>query len=127
MRFRHLVVPAAFMFALTGCGGADKYDTPADIATALNDNGVACANFENTDRAVSAAGRGSCYLGDKQLMLSIYASEADAKAERHSKLLGGLDSIMVVGPNWTVSCTLEADCEKVKDAIGGDLVKVPKP
>lgn len=139
---RHLATAAALTLAalLAGCGGSDeptpdptptaaRYAQPQDLVAALETAGINCARYDPTDGAVGAVGRGSCYIGDAEVVVSVYATTADAaeEPERKRQFVGGLiDIIMVVGPNWTTSCDQLADCEMIAEATGGKLNHLPK-
>lgn len=119
---------AALLLALTGCGGGqDDYDSPQDVVAALEAEDVTCAGYTQTEGAVGAVARGTCRM-DGQVIVSIYATGGDAKKEPERKrdLLGGkVDVTMVVGGNWTASCDVRADCDRIADATGGALVHLP--
>ena len=122
------ITAAVVLLALTGCGEdePDRYDTPQAVVAALEEQGVSCAGYDETQGAVGAVARGSCRMGG-EVIVSVYATEADAEGEpqRKSQLLGGLAVTMVVGENWTASCDVLADCEKIADTTGANLVRLP--
>jgi hypothetical protein len=106
-----------------------RYATPENLVAAMERDGVVCSGYSTTENPTGAVGRGSCQLDGQETVVSIYATESDAKGEpeRKNRLLGGLVVDMVVGVNWTVSCHDPAAAKRVADAIGGQVVHLDKP
>ncbi|MFI2663357.1 hypothetical protein [Micromonospora carbonacea] len=133
MRFPKTATAAALLAAvvLAGCGSDQPatYDKPEDVVAALAKEGVRCAQYTPIPEPQNAVGRGSCNLDGKQVIVSVYATEADAEGEpqRKRQLLGGMDVRMVVGGNWTITCVDDGQCGRVVEAIGGKTVTLPKP
>ncbi|MEV6493391.1 hypothetical protein AB0M20_32940, partial [Actinoplanes sp. NPDC051633] len=87
-----------------------------------------CRNWEETQGALGALERGSCFVGSKEVVVSIYDSHEEAAGEpaAHAELLAGVsDTIMVVGENWTLSCEETSICERIESDFGGELVIIP--
>ncbi|MFI6760094.1 hypothetical protein ACIBF5_13245 [Micromonospora sp. NPDC050417] len=152
MTKRHLTVAAALLLAgtLTGCGSdspstpgasgtatpvatsksptATRYDTPQALVGALEAGGINCAGYDPTEGVIGAVARGSCHIGDAEVVVSIYATKADAAgapAKQHQLLAGLMDVVMTVGENWTTSCDTASDCEKIAKVIGGEYTRIP--
>jgi hypothetical protein len=104
-----------------------RADTTQQLASAINAAGVPCMNYEEIENPVAALGRGSCYVGSDQVLVSVYESRAAAAAEpqRKANLLGGMRVIMVVGENWTAACDSVPVCQSIEGSYGGRLVVVP--
>lgn len=91
-------------------------------------HGIACTGYDPTDGVIGAVGRGSCYIDGEEVLVSVYATKADAEAEpqrKHALLAGVSDVVVVVGENWTASCDVVAHCERIASGVGGRLVQVP--
>jgi hypothetical protein len=132
---RRMALVAGVMFLLAGACSkqASSYGSAADVARALNANGVSCAHF-----ALSPAGKkgtrvssaeqvtakstvkqaGSCSTGSGKLLVFTFRDSA-----RRDKWLevGMLYGSVVVGPNWAVSTQTKDEAEDVKGALGGDV------
>jgi hypothetical protein len=108
--------------------GKDEYDGAQRLAGGLNEAGIACLNWERTENPIGAEERGSCYVGEEEIVASIYATagEAAAAPEEHAALLAGIsDTVMVVGGNWTLSCDSTSLCGQIEKKFGGRLVVIP--
>ncbi len=130
---------AALLLAvpLAGCGGwvkpdpapsPAKFDTPQAVVAAMEQKGIACTGYDTTEGAIGAVGRGSCYIDGEEVLVSVYATKADAENEpqrKHQLLAGVSEVIVVVGENWTASCDLVSHCERIAAGVGGRLVRVP--
>lgn len=146
MRTRHFfVVLAAVALGLAGCDSSSssepepaaattkppapaRYDTPQALIAALEQKGVQCGGYDPTEGVIGAVGRGSCYMDGQEVVVSVYATKADAEGEpqRKHELLAGVSEVtMVVGENWTASCDQVADCRRIEAATGGRLVQIP--
>ncbi|MEU8158130.1 hypothetical protein AB0B94_31130 [Micromonospora sp. NPDC048986] len=107
---------------------ATRYDTPQALVGALETGGINCGGYDPTEGVIGAVARGSCYIGDAEVVVSIYATKADAAGEpakKHQLLAGVADVVMTVGENWTTSCDTPADCEKIAKVIGGQYTRIP--
>jgi len=105
-----------------------RYDTPQALIAELERRGVACTGYDETEGAIGAVFRGSCYIGGQEAVVSIYATSADAQA--HPRILAGLsegidDVDMVVGLNWTVNCDTPAMAAQLSGVLGGQVVHDP--
>lgn len=106
----------------------DEYDGAQRLLGGLTKVGIDCINWERTPDPIGADERGSCYVGEEELVVSIYATREDAAAEPESKaviLEGVADVHMVVGGNWTLSCDTQAMCQTIEESFGGKLVVIP--
>ncbi len=113
---------------------AAPYGSAADVARALNANGVNCSRFAlspagkvDTKRVASGeqvnaksivAQAGSCSIGTRKLLVLTFK---DAAQRDRWLGLGKLYGAVVVGPNWAVSTQSKAVADDIKGAIGGEL------
>lgn len=106
----------------------EKYDGAQRLVGGLNEAGIACINWERTENPIGADERGSCYVGEEELVVSIYASHEEAVADPQQKaavLTGISDVYAIVGGNWTVSCDTRNLCATIEGTFGGELVEIP--
>lgn len=102
---------AAALFA--GCaGGAGEYESVADVAAALEDEGIACPSVESSPAAELVAEQGTCGGHD------IYVFDDESARDRWLEVGAGLGDV-VVGPNWAIVPGERAG--SIADALGGDV------
>jgi hypothetical protein len=107
---------------------AEEYDGAQRLVGGLNEAGIACINWERTENPIGADERGSCYVGEEEIVASIYASHDEAAAQPEEKaalLVGVVDTVFVVGGNWTLSCDSTSLCRQIEQEFGGELVVIP--
>ncbi len=113
---------------------AAPYGSAADVARALNANGVDCSKFalspagkvdtkrvasgEQVNAKSSVAQAGSCSTGPRKLLVLTFK---DAAQRDRWLSLGKLYGAVVVGPNWAVSTQSKRIAEDITGAIGGDV------
>lgn len=105
-----------------------EYDGAQRLVGGLNEAGIACLNWERTENPIGADERGSCYVGEEELVVSIYASHDEAAAHPKEKaaLLAGISDVYtIVGGNWTVSCDTRDLCALIEGQFGGELMEIP--
>lgn len=90
----------------------------------LESSGTACDAWRlGTELSGAVQERANC---TSWLVLSTYASSTDAQAEI-SQTVALLNAVgigwgFVLGENWLANCTDAERCQRVKDALGGELV-----
>jgi hypothetical protein len=128
---------SACLIVLIACSSnkaATSYPSAAQLARALNTNGVACTGYARAPNGgpatVGAAGplkkgarplflqAGTCSHGKGKLLLFTFKNSA---LRDHWLPLGRLYGSLVVGPNWSVSTQDRNTADDIKSAIGGEL------
>ena len=113
----------------TACGaGVEqnvRYDSVFDLRDAIEATGYECDTFEIRSGASSQA-RESAECSDA-VLLTIFDNATDAKAAAESTAeivtgIIGLNSVHLIGPNWSINCGDEqSTCEDFQDSLGGEL------
>ncbi len=101
---------------------AVKLDSPQAIAQRLADLGAPCGPLEARTDPLGATARASCFVGDNEVVISTYATHADAQAQwdRQSATFAGVSDVdMVIGDVWTVSCDDPAYAKRAAELLGG--------
>lgn len=123
---RHALVLVAAL-ALAGCGAPEsggRFDHAADIVTALEKGGLVCPSYAPVATPKGAAERGECWPAkDNNVIVSIYATQADASAAVDGQRKLGVGVGMLTGENWTLTGGGEPFRAKAKDILGGKLVE----
>lgn len=120
-------VALAAVLTLTGCGAPDtggRFDHAADIVTALEKGGLVCPSYAPVATPQGAAERGACWPAkDNNVIVSIYATEADASAAADGQRKLGVGVGMLSGENWTLTGGGEAFRAQAKEILGGNLIE----
>jgi hypothetical protein len=104
--------------------GVQEYTSAEQIADDLAERGHEC-RYEKRQGAMFATSSGSCWMGDHELVLSVYTTQDLAEESLEMNQLfedAGLDYGVVVGNRWTVNCGSRDECLPFQDALGGRLV-----
>lgn len=113
--------------ALTSCGtsaSGGTFDHAAGIVTALEKEGVTCPSYAPIETPAGAAERGQCWLApDNNVIVSVYATEADADAAADKQRQLGVGVGMLTGENWTLTGGGVDFRAKAHKALGGELVE----
>lgn len=152
MTRRRAAIAALSLLLLAGCGNSNRYtdpQTPAapavttaapkpspsdeylsaqHLVAALNTAGVACLNWQQTDKPLNALDLGSCYVGEDEVVAATYSTHEDAAGEPDYKaaLLAGVSDVnVVVGGKWTFSCDTAVLCQQIAAEFGGEMVHIP--
>lgn len=99
-----------------------KLDSPQAIAQRLADLGAACGRLVPITNPLGATARASCYIGDDEVVISTYASRADAENQwdLQSTTLAGISDVdMVIGDGWTISADDPAYAVRAAALLGG--------
>jgi hypothetical protein len=131
MRGAALGTLLALALLTTGCGGggteAKSYDGPTAVRDALSAKDIKCDDF--SEQAIGEGAKGaSCKIGGQQTAIISPLSEKDRKELTDGGLkklndAGGTKMTVVLGPNWAVLGSDKPTIEKVRSAIGGDLLE----
>ncbi|MDM4723290.1 hypothetical protein QTQ03_28685 [Micromonospora sp. WMMA1363] len=101
-----------------------SYDSPLRLVNALVTRGIACLDYAAVTDPIGAVASGSCHVADKEYMIGIY--ESAAQARQHPKdlaiLLDGVAEMnLVLGKNWTITCPDKPTCQAVAESLGGEI------
>jgi hypothetical protein len=96
-----------------GCDrGPEEFATVADIAAALEDEGIDCPSVESEPSGDLVAEQGTCGGHD------LYVFDDEKDRDRWLSVGAGLGNV-VVGPNWAI---VPGDAARdIADALGGDV------
>ena len=104
------VVVAVFV---TGCSrGPDSFAGVADIAAALEEEGIDCPSVEPSSSGELVAEQGTCDGND------IYLFDNERDLDRWLSVGGGLGDV-VVGADWAV--VPGGAAQDIADALGGEV------
>jgi hypothetical protein len=135
VRFRRAAIGIVCSLILAACShkSATSYPGTAQLAHALNSNGVACTSLSvtaggrATESAAAPVKKGakplvqqaaSCTHSGGRLLLFTFKTMA---LRDRWLTLGQLYGSVVVGPNWTVSTRDKDVADQISGAIGGDV------
>lgn len=126
LRFAALPVAAICLGVLAGCGSSSQFAHATEIVAALEEGGLVCPSYSPTGDPVGAAERGACWPEGKDgnnLIVSTYATQADAKAAAEGQRKLGVGVDMLTGDNWTLAGGTHDFLAKAKEILGGDLIE----
>ena len=116
---------------LAGCGAPSSggtYSRAADIVAALEKGGLVCPSYTPITTPTGAAERGECWPAkDNNVIVSIYATGADAAAAAEGQRKLGVGVGMLTGENWTLAGGGEAFRAQAHTILGGQLVEEKAP
>jgi hypothetical protein len=103
----------ALSVLVAGCGGGpEEFATVADVAAALEDEGIACASVERSPSGDLVVEQGTCDGHD------LYVFDDESDRDRWLAVGAGLGDV-VVGPNWAI--VTDGAAQEVADALGGEV------
>lgn len=111
--------PSASAAATNGPAAAGEFSSTAELAAALNTDGLTCTELRDGDfPGVSSAQ--SCILNESEdVVLLVFASEAE-QADYVAKK--DVLASAVVGDGWAVQTVLPESAQAVADVIGGEVL-----
>lgn len=96
-----------------GCsGGPDEFASVADVAAALEEEGIDCPSVKPSSSGELVAEQGTCDGHD------LYVFDDEADLDRWLRVGAGLGDV-VVGPNWAI--VTDGAAQEVADALGGEV------
>lgn len=130
-----LVAPALVVLAACSTGstepsepealsGMQEYTSAEQISDDLAARGHEC-RYEKRQGSMFATSSGSCWIGDHELVLSVYTTQDLAEESLGMTQVlknAGLDYGVIVGSRWTVNCGSKDECLPLQEALGGRLV-----
>lgn len=128
-----LGVIAMCLASAAGCSAATSagppknggsYNSPEDIAEALDQAGLECSGLQKADRASDTIQTHNCTSGDEMVTLRVFTERQDVEGELDAfdgaAMFAG-ESILA-GENWTIVATSDY-VEDAHKALGGELVE----
>ncbi|MDI9903819.1 hypothetical protein QM716_28540 [Rhodococcus sp. IEGM 1409] len=135
-----LIAVAATVITVGGCSSGDdefksrsgtqQYDSAQSIADDLKVAGFDCQGFKKDAVTTYSADAGRCFLGDREIVLSVFTSDStlDQNIASH---LGVYEPVraqygFLVGSKWMINCgdtTTKHTCRDIKEQLGGRIVK----
>jgi hypothetical protein len=105
------------------------YSSSADLIAALKRSGVDCAGYNQIpEPANGALELGSCYVGGNsggEIVVSIYASEADTADGVKALTSFGMGAEVLTGQNWTLNLNDTRELiPQVRTALGGRYLSI---
>ncbi|GAA3384639.1 hypothetical protein [Cryptosporangium minutisporangium] len=93
-----------------------SYDSVAELAAEI---GCTPTAVPNPDLAIE---RGYCETPRGQVVIGIHRNHSQAMISARG-IVTGHGGRRLVGPNWTIGCVHEPDCDAYQDKLGGEFVE----